>query len=129
MERTTSLKVDAYIKNRFVAYCKSNDVTLIEGLNTLLDFVVRNNIPLAEIDALMDKNLTKEVFRYHNYTAGFLKTFEKKQIALYSEILRNTQFLMLTNPDKKKVAEMIDLNEKNIKEALNDYKNRQSEKS
>ncbi len=113
--------------------------------NEILLYIVKNKIPINALENLMDKNITKEVMRYHNYNAGFLQEFEKKQLELMKkligvvgdngsgdsmilkifleEILRCVQFLVFQNPNKELAKKILDMNETNIDKVINDNKN------
>ena len=115
-----------------------------EAANDILLFIVKNKIPLNAIEEMMDKNITKQVIRYHNYNAGFLQEFEKKQLELMKkltaivagngagedmilkvfseEILRGVQFLVFQNSNKDLAQKILDMNEININKVLDDNK-------
>ncbi|MBN8702765.1 MAG: hypothetical protein J0M08_06855 [Bacteroidetes bacterium] len=136
------ISVSGHVKKLFKSYCKEQGVGMKEGLDEILFFIIRNKISLKTLDDLLDKNLTKEVFRYHNYTAGFLKEFEKRQLEVMGkivglvrengsgssevsevymkEILVNTQFLMNQSPNQKLAERMIHRNDEALKKLAND---------
>jgi len=137
------LQVSSPIKESFRIYCKEQEVNMKDGLNEILNFITKNKIGLGELEHLMDRNLTKEVMRYHNYTVGFLKEFEKNQLEVMErllnivskngrnggeivkvflqEILVNQQYMLMQSPNKKEVAQMIERNNTNIKKTLGDH--------
>jgi hypothetical protein len=87
--KAEQLLVSGHIKQSFQVYCAEQDITMKEALDIVLRFVTINKLNLNELDNLFDRNLTKEVFRYHNYTAGFLKEFEKNQIGFLQKLTKN----------------------------------------
>jgi hypothetical protein len=143
--KADQLVVAGFIKEGFRAYCKDQKVNMKDSLEEILGFIIKNKIGLMDLQQLMDKNLTKEVMRYHNYTVGFLKEFEKRQLEMWKkligilegegagesrvlkifmqEILLNQQYLIAQSGDKNEVEMMIKRNDENIQNALNDNKN------
>jgi hypothetical protein len=139
------LQVSSPIKESFRKYCKEQEVNMKDGLNEILNFITKNKIGLGELEHLMDRNLTKEVMRYHNYTVGFLKEYEYKQMELMKKLIRiiegegagdskilkvfmqeilvNTQEILSSSSNKEGFKQMLERNETNIKEALNDNEN------
>jgi len=137
------LQVSSPIKESFRKYCQEQEVNMKDGLNEILNFITKNKIGLGELEHLMDRNLTKEVMRYNNYTVGFLKEFEKNQLEVMErllsivsknggsggqivkvflqEILVNQQYVLMQSSNKKEVEEMIERNNTNIKKALGDH--------
>lgn len=131
-------------RNMFKEYCKTQDTEMRVAANEILLFIVKNKIPLNSIEEMMDKNITKEVKRYHNYNAGFLQEFEKKQLELMKkligvvtndgsgeskilnvfleEILRGLQFLVFQHPNKDLASKILETNETNISKVLDDHK-------
>src|ERR1035437_209442 len=106
----------------FKEYCKDQDEEMRVAADEILLFIMKNKIPLGALENMMDKNITSDIKRYHNYTTGFLQTFEKEQKqlmknliknvggsgagdgvifkAFMQEILRDVQFLMTQAPNK-----------------------------
>lgn len=143
--RGSAILVASPTKKMFKDYCSSQKVDMQQAANEILLFILKNKISLSDLDNMMDKNITKEVLRYHNYTVGFLKEFEKKQLELMKkligivegegagesiilkiflqEILKDQQFLMLQSPDINEAKSMINSNDNNIKKVLDDNKN------
>lgn len=140
----TKIYVTEVTKNLFKKYCKDQKIEMQEAANDILLFIVKNKIPLNAIEEMMDKNITKQVIRYHNYNAGFLQEFEKKQLELMKkltaivagngagedmilkvfseEILRGVQFLVFQNSNKDLAQKILDMNEININKVLDDNK-------
>lgn len=142
--RSSEILVAEPTKNMFKKYCKEQDVGMQEAANEILLFIVKNKIPLIALEDMTDKNITKEVKRYHNYNAGFLQEFEKKQLELMKklvaivgesglgdnmilkvfleEILRGVQFLVFEHPNKALGKRILDTNESNINKVLDNDK-------
>lgn len=143
--RGSEILVAATTKKLFKDYCKSQKVELQFAANEILLFIIKNKISLSDLDSMMDKNITKEILRYHNYTVGFLKEYEYKQMELMKKLIRiiegegagdskilkvfmqeilvNTQEILSSSSNKEGFKQMLERNETNIKEALNDNEN------
>jgi len=72
----------------FKDYCKEQDEEMRIAADDILLFIVKHRIPLKSLTDMMDKNLTKEVVRYHNHTVSYLKEYEKKQIELMQILIK-----------------------------------------
>src|ERR1039458_2475713 len=85
--RGSEILVAATTKKMFKDYCSSQKVEMQQAANEILIYIVKNKISLNDLENMMDKNITKEIWRYHNYTAGFLQEFEKKQESLMKKLI------------------------------------------
>src|ERR1035437_7664149 len=72
----------------FKEYCKEQGEEMRIAADDILLFIVKHRIPLKSLTDIMDKNLTKEVVRYHNHTVSYLKEYEKKQIELMKILIK-----------------------------------------
>src|ERR1035437_8834073 len=72
----------------FKEYCKEQGEEMRIAADDILLFIVKHRIPLQSLTDIMDKNLTKEVVRYHNHTVGYLQEYEKKQIELMKILIK-----------------------------------------
>ena len=72
----------------FKDYCKEQDEEMRIAADDILLFIIKHRIPLKSLTDMMDKNLTKEVVRYHNHTVSYLKEYEKKQIELMKILIK-----------------------------------------
>ena len=127
-------------KKMFKEYCKEQGIEMQTAANEILLYIVKNKIPLQALSDMMDKNITKEVKRYHNYMVGFLNEFEKKQLAVIKNqsrkpsddlldesgiikvmvdaIFKDVEFLMEQNTDNEFTKGYLEQNKKNISKAF-----------
>lgn len=135
----SNIIIEGTTHNMFKEYCKLQDVEMKEAANEILLFIVKNKIPLNSLSDMMDKNIIKEVKKNHHYTAGFLQSFQQKQLELINKIasvdgkkgwleggilrvyLKEIYFILqhvlINSPDEKTAKIFLDENEVNIKKA------------
>lgn len=71
-------------KNQWKTHCKKHKTSMTEAMLSFINFCLEKNISPESIDIIFNKNIKGQVADYHNFTVGFLKTFEKKQIDTFS---------------------------------------------
>lgn len=77
------LYVEPSIGEAFIKHCKANNIKLLDAINVILNFVTINNINPDDFEYVWNKkarielrDARKSLLETHNYTVGFLKTFE-----------------------------------------------------
>lgn len=115
MESTTTVRVDTVLKNRFADFCDKNyNLNLKEAVEILMRFVLDWGVNPDDLSSLWRKNPKRDIAEYHNFTVGFLKTFEKnqldqfanferKQITILAKILESIQGIASKNIVEKTV--------------------------
>ncbi len=80
MEPTTTVRVDTVLKRQFANTCKKNyDLNIKEAVEILMRFILDVNVNPDDLTSIWRKSPRKDIAEYHNFTVGFLRTFEHKQ--------------------------------------------------
>lgn len=119
MSNTTTIAVDAHLKKRFSDACKKPfGLTDREAVEILLKFIVDFGVNPEDLASLWKNNPKRDLANYHNYTVGFLKTFEvnqnenrqkfeKTQLNLLKQLLDLLKLLLKKNAIEKEVQNEI----------------------
>ena len=95
MEGKTTVALNTHLKNRFAGICdKEYNLSAKEALEILMKFTVDWGVNPDDLSSLWRKNPKKDIAEYHNYTVGFLKTFEKNQLEQFTNF-ENKQIVIL----------------------------------
>lgn len=131
MGATTTIAIDSNLKNRFGVVCdKEYNLTVKEGVETLMKFTLDWGVNPDDLASVWRKNPKRDIAEYHNYTVGFLKTFEKnqldqfatfekKQLAVLSKILESIQGIASKNILEKTVQNELLFNIQTIAKIIN----------
>lgn len=131
MGATTTIAIDSNLKNRFGVVCdKEYNLTVKEGVETLMKFTLDWGVNPDDLSSVWRKNPKRDIAEYHNYTVGFLKTFEKnqldqfatfekKQLVVLSKILESIQGIASKNMLEKTVQDELLFNIQAIAKIIN----------
>lgn len=131
MGATTTIAIDSNLKNRFGVVCdKEYNLTVKEGVETLMKFTLDWGVNPDDLSSVWRKNPKRDIAEYHNYTVGFLKTFEKnhldqfatfekKQLAVLGKILESIQGIASKNILEKTVQNELLFNIQTIAKIIN----------
>jgi antitoxin component of RelBE/YafQ-DinJ toxin-antitoxin module len=112
MGAKTTVALDTVLKNRFTEICdKEYNLTAKEAIEILMKFTIDWGVNPDDLSSLWRKNPKRDIAEYHNYTVGFLKTFEKKQLEQFSSF-ENKQLVVL----EKILESILGIASKNIVE-------------
>ena len=86
MGATTTVRIDTVLKDRFAKVCDKNyNLSAKDALEILMEFILDFGVNPDDLSSLWRKNPKRDIAEYHNYTVGFLKTFEKNQIEQFAK--------------------------------------------